>query len=169
MENIFIICFTDVVGGSSDTALIIALIGSGTAFLGIIVTTLFGFLTWSRNIKFQILKDERDRFEEKAQIVLEHYHEALNTGKLDVKYVAVILYEFPSEVSKIFRSSMEADVLNAKDIETKQAEYMKLALAMSKSIDNYSQQIKKTAEVVDKKFAMELAMDIVKKTISLQY
>ena len=37
--------------------IVIALI----ALFGVLITAIIGFLTWSRNIKYQILKDQRER------------------------------------------------------------------------------------------------------------
>ncbi|WP_287817743.1 hypothetical protein [Idiomarina sp.] len=56
-----------------DNTIIVAMVGASVAFLSIEITTFLGFLNWSRNIRFQILKDERifaneEKFERKKHI-----------------------------------------------------------------------------------------------------
>jgi Flp pilus assembly protein TadB len=86
-----------------DNTIFIAIIGAGTALLSIVATAFLGFLTWSRNIRFQILKDERDRLESKFEVALELLKDGLSDGEVSGRLAAMCHHEFPENVRNEFK------------------------------------------------------------------
>lgn len=145
-----------------DNTIIVAIIGASVAFLSIVVTALLGFLTWSRNIRFQILKDERDRLESKFEVALELLGKGLQNETIDGRLAAMCHHEFPENVSKEFVRLLDEKIFShEQEFERKKA-YFLMAHEMSKAVKEYNVKIQETAEVVDKEFAAKLAVNIIR-------
>lgn len=125
------------------------------ALLGVLLTAIFGFLTWSRNLKYQILKDERDRLEKKGDYVLEKYQNCLTENSIDGKFAALVQLEFPKAVGDEFYRALESGVFSSDDKNKKAKAYFNMAYEISKVVRDYNVRIQQTSEFVDKKFALE--------------
>jgi hypothetical protein len=139
-------------------AIIVALI----ALIGVIITAIIGLLTWSRNIKYQILKDERDRLEKKGEFILEKYSECLRDNSINARLAALINFEFPKNVAEEFERAIEKGVFTSDSEKDKKGAYFNLAFEISKAIRDYNIKIQQTSEFVDKKFVLDQLTDILK-------
>lgn len=145
-----------------DKTILVAIIGASVALTGIVVTTIFGFLTWSRNIRFQILKDERDRLEKKFETAMELLGKGLEDGTINGRLAAMCHHEFPENVRNEFIRLTESDVFSNEELFERKKAYFAMAHEMSKAIKEYNVKIQETAEVVDKEFATKLAVNIIR-------
>lgn len=130
--------------------------------LGVIFTALVGFLTWSKNLKYQILKDERDRLEKKAELVLELYKNAIFNNSINAKLASLVLIEFPKNVSDEFNKTVEDRVMSSEDIQLKKEAFFRMAYEISLAIKEYDNKILRNAQVVDLPFAKNQFIEIVK-------
>lgn len=144
-----------------DTTVIIGIIGALSALAGVIITTILGFLIWSRNIRFQILKDERDRLESKFETALTLLQTGIIEGTINARLAAMCNHEFPKDVREEFEQMVNDKVFSSTDESTKKQAYFSMAHAMSKAIQEYNVKIQETAEVVNKEFAVQLAKNII--------
>ena len=145
-----------------DNSIIVAMIGAGVALLGIIATGVLGFLTWSRNIRFQILKDERDRLESKFEQALDLLSDGLSDGTINGRLAAMCHHEFPENVRNEFIRLLDDKIFSHEEEYERKKAYFFMAHEMSKAIGEYNIKIQETAEVVDKDFAARLAISILK-------
>ena len=83
-----------------ETSIIVAIIGACVALLGVLITASIGFLTWSRNIKYQILKQ---------------YSDSLTNNSINAKLVALIMYEFPKNVNNEFEKARKLGAFSNDD------------------------------------------------------
>ena len=118
-------------------------------------------LTWTRNLKYQILRDERNRIEKKFERYLDYYLDCLKKNSIEAPLGAVFLYEFPESVRKEFDKALKGGAFSTNDVKVKQNAYFTMAFEMSKTIANYDQDIRKTYELVDPKKAFEIATEII--------
>lgn len=140
----------------------ISLAVSLVALFGVLITASIGFLTWSRNLKYQILKDERDRLEKKGEFILEQYSKCLEENLINGRLAALIYHEFPKNVAEEFQKSIDDGVFLT-DNETKKKEaYFNMAFEISKAIREYNIKIQQTNEFVDKQFALKQLSEIIK-------
>jgi hypothetical protein len=140
----------------------ISIVVSFIALFGVIITALIGFLTWSRNLKYQILKDERDRLEKKGEFVLDQYAKCLGDNSINAKLAAVLMYEFPKNVAEEFEKWRQDGVFSSDDEQKKKRAYFNIAFEISKAIRDYNKKIQQTNEFVDKQFALKQLTEIVK-------
>jgi hypothetical protein len=138
--------------------IIVALI----ALVGVLITAIIGFLTWSRNIKYQIIKDERDRLERKGEFILEKYSECLKEKSIDGRLAALINFEFPKNVAEEFEIAIKNGVFSSDNQKDKKEAYFNLAFEISKAIRDYNIKIQQTSEFVDKKFVLDQLTEILK-------
>ena len=143
-------------------AIIGASIGGAVVLVATIITSGIALLTWTRNIKFEILKDERDRLDQQFELALESFHEGLKSGELPAMLVAKFQHEFPANVRKEFNETISQNILSGSNDEAKQQAYVRLSFEMAKAISKRNAEIRKTAEVVDSQFALNVAMEIIK-------
>jgi hypothetical protein len=132
------------------------------ALFGVLVTASIGFLTWSRNLKYQILRDERDRLEKKGDFILEKFSECLAENKINAKLAALINFEFPKNVAEEFEKSVESGVFSTQDESKKKEAFFNMAYEISKAIRDYNIKIQRTSEFVDKQFAFKQLSEIAK-------
>jgi len=144
-----------------ETSIIVAIIGACVALLGILVTASIGFLTWSRNIKYQILKDERERLEKKSDFILEKYSDALLNNSINAKLVALLMYEFPKNVYEEFEKARKTGVFSTDDKKLKSEAMFTMTFEISKAVRDYNQKIQQTSEFIDKKFALKQFNEII--------
>ena len=143
----------------SDT-IVGAIIGAAIASLGSII----GLLTWTRNLKYQILRDERDRLEKKLDLFLNYYLDCLKKNAIDGPLASAFTYEFTEPIRVEFETAVQSGAFsNEVDTSVKQQAYFNMAYEMSKAKAEYEQEIRKTYELVDAKKAMEVARDIIKR------
>ena len=145
-----------------ETSIIVAIIGACVALLGVLITASIGFLTWSRNIKYQILKDERERLEKKSDFILEQYSDSLTNNSINAKLVALIMYEFPKNVNDEFEKARKLGVFSSDDEKMKKEAMFNMTFEISKAIRDYNKKIQQTSEFVDKKFALQQFNEIIK-------
>jgi len=145
-----------------ETSIVVAIIGATVALFSVLVTALIGFLTWSRNIKYQILKDERERLEKKSDFLLEKYSDALINNVLNAKLVALIMYEFPKNVNEEFEKARKLGVFSTDEKLIKSEAMFNMTFEISKAIRDYNTQIQQTSEFIDKKFALKQFNEIIK-------
>lgn len=145
-----------------DNTITVAVIGASVAFLSVVITTFLGFLTWSRSIRFQILKDERDRLENKFEVALDLLSTGLKEGTINGRLAAMCHHEFPENVRTEFTRLLDERIFShEEELERKKA-YFLMAHEMSKAVKEYNVKIQETAEVVDKEFAARLAVNILR-------
>ena len=139
-----------------------AIVGATVALIGIIVTAGLGLLTWTRNLKCQILRDERDRLEKKFGIFLDYYLNCLKKNAIDAPLGAAFAHEFPEPLRAEFENAVQNGAFSSNvDTHVKQHAYFKMAYAMSKAIAEYEKEIRKTYELVDPRRALDIATDII--------
>ena len=145
-----------------ETSIIVAIIGACVALLGMLITASIGFLTWSRNIKYQILKDERERLEKKSDFILEQYKDSLINNSINAKLVALIMYEFPKNVNDEFEKARKLGAFSNDNEKIKKEAMFSMTFEISKAIRDYSKKIQQTSEFVDKQFALQQFKEIIK-------
>lgn len=138
-----------------------AVIGAIIALAGIVITATIGLLTWTRNLKYQILRDERNRLEKKFEIYLDSYLDCLKKNAIDAPLGAIFAHEFPEHVRNEFQEAVKRRAFSSEDPKVKQQAYFKMAYAMSKAIAEYEKEIRKTYELVDPRKALQIAYDII--------
>lgn len=139
-----------------------AIVAALIALVGVLITAIIGFLTWSRNIKYQILKDERDRLEKKGEFILEKYSECLKENSINGRLAALINFEFPKNVAEEFERAIERGAFSSDNEKDKKEAYFNLAFEISRAIREYNIKIQQTSEFVDKKFAIDQLTEILK-------
>ncbi|MHC4397530.1 MAG: hypothetical protein ACYS1A_17955 [Planctomycetota bacterium] len=139
------------------------IIGAAIALAGTFITAIIGLLTWTRNLKYQILRDERNRIEKKFEKYLDYYLDCLKKNSIEAPLAATFLHEFPESVRKEFDKALKDGAFSPSDVKVKQNAYFTMAFEMSKTIANYDQDIRKTYELVDPKKAFEIATEIIQK------
>jgi len=133
------------------------------ALAGTFITAIIGLLTWRRNLKCQILRDERNRIEKKFERYLPCYLDCLKKNLIEARLGAAFLWEFPESVRKEFGKALKGGAFSANDVKVKQNAYFTMAFEMSKAIANYDQDIRKTYELVDTKKGFEIATEIIQR------
>jgi len=141
----------------NDTV-ISAIIVAATA----LVATFASLFSWRRNLKLQILRDERKRLEKRFEICLAQYLDCLKKQSIDAPLGAALLFEFPESVRDEFGTALKSGVFSSNDLKEKQQAYFRMAFEMSKAIANYDDLIRRTHRLVDAKKAVERVSEITK-------
>lgn len=144
----------------SDT-IIGTIIGAAIALAGTAITAIVGYRTWTRNLKYQILKGERDRFEKKFEKYLDYYLECLKKNAIDAPLGATLAFEFPEAIKKQFREAIESGAFSSNDPKVKQKAYFQMAFEMSKVLAEHETEIRKTCELVDSKKSFQVVKDVI--------
>ncbi|MHC4425736.1 MAG: hypothetical protein ACYSYV_06545 [Planctomycetota bacterium] len=137
------------------------IIGASIALTGTAITAVIGLLTWTRSLKYQILRDERDRLEKKCERYLDYYLDCLKKDAIDAPLGAALVHEFPEAIRDEFSAALKDRAFGSDDTKTKQQAYFRMAFAMSKAIAEYEKDIRKTYELVDPRKALQIATDII--------
>jgi hypothetical protein len=125
------------------------------SLIGVLTTAIIGFLTWSRSLQFQILKEERQRFESKSKLLLDNFSDVLYNKEIDPRLIAMIRYEFPKNVRDEFEKILNDGVFETTDDSVKKKAYIGLVIEISKAINDYDTKIIKTAKGVNTEFAIK--------------
>lgn len=142
-------------------AVIGTIIGAAIALTGTGITACIGLLTWTRSLKYQILKDERDRLEKKSERYLDYYLDCLKKNAIDAPLGAALLHEFPESVREEFQAALKSHAFGSDDTTSKQQAYFRMAFAMSKAVAEYEKDIRKTYELADPRKALQIVTDII--------
>jgi len=146
----------------SDTIIGI-IIGASIALAGTILTGVIGLLTWTRNLRYQILRDERNRLEKRFEICLDQYLDSLKRQSIDAPLGAAFEFEFPEAVRNEFNTTLKSGAFSSSDLKVKQQAFFRMAFEMSKAIANYDKDIRKTYELVAPSKALQIASEIIKR------
>ena len=120
-------------------AVIGAIIGAVVASIG----TIIGLLTWTRNLKYQILRDERDRIEKKFDLFLDYFLDCLKKNAIDAPLASTFTHEFPEPIRAEFEAAVQNGAFSNKaDPTVKKHAYFSMAFAMSKAKAEYEQEIR---------------------------
>jgi hypothetical protein len=138
-----------------------AIIGAAIALAGTLITAGIGLLTWTRNIRYQILRDERDRLGKRFEMCLDQYLDSLKKNSIDAPLGAAFEYEFPNAVRDEFERAVKSGAFSSSDKKVKQQAYFQMAFEMSKAIANYDKDIRKTYELVAPSKALQIASEII--------
>jgi len=139
-----------------------AIIGAAIALAGTAITAIVGYLMWTRSLKYQILKGERDRLEKKFERYLDYYLDCLKKNAIDAPLGATLAFEFPGDIQKEFRDAIKSRAFSTDDLKAKQEAYFGMAFAMSKVLAEHEKEIRKTYELVDSKKAFQVIKDVIR-------
>ena len=144
-----------------NDAIVVAIIVASIALSGTFITVLIGLLKWKRNLKYQILRDEKDRLEKRFEICLDQYLDCLKKQAINAPLGAALLFEFPESVRDEFGTTLKSGAFSSSDLAIKQHAYFRMAFEMSKAIANYDKKIHKTYELVSPTKALKIASEII--------
>jgi hypothetical protein len=144
----------------SDT-IIGAIIGAAIALAGTGITAFIGYLMWTRSLKYQILKGERDRLDKKFERYLDYYLDCLKKNSIDAPLGAKLAFEFPEPIKNQFSKAIKSGAFSTDDLKTKQEAYFGMAFEMSKILAEHEKEIRKTYELVDSKMAFQVVKDVI--------
>lgn len=138
-----------------------AIIGAAIALAGTGITAFLGYLMWTRSLKYQILKGERDRLEKKFERYLDYYLDCLKKNAVDAPLGATLAYEFPEAIQKQFREAIKSGAFSTDDLKIKQEAYFEMAYAMSKVLAEHEKDIRKTYELIDPQKPFQVVKDVI--------
>ena len=144
----------------SDT-IVGAIIGASIALFVTAITAIFGYFMWAQKLKYQILRGEKERLENKFEKYLDYYLDCLKKNAIDAPLGATLTFGFPEAIRNQFGEALRNGAFSGDDIKVKQKAYFDMAFEMEKTLAKYEKEIWKTYELVDPQKAFQVVKEVI--------